>query len=101
MQTLDQIQQINQSIMFGQFTNVQLDSIIGAVKYARAQLAKEKKQSLWVGDGVKFVSSRSGQYIVGNVEKINRKYIVVREKLSNGSVGMRWRVPANMLEAAE
>jgi hypothetical protein len=47
---------------------------------------------------VKFTSSRNGQTILGTVEKVNRKFIIVRE---NGKAfGGSWRVPANMLQAA-
>ena len=95
------IQQINSTIISGQFTNDQLDSIVMAVKFARGQIVKTNKNKLWVGDKVRFVSSRSGQYIVGTVQKINRKFIIVREQQANGGTGLKWRVPANMLEAHE
>jgi hypothetical protein len=45
------------------------------------------------------VSSRTGQTVFGTVEKVNRKFIIVREKSTN-FYAMQWRVPANMLEAA-
>lgn len=89
------INDINQTIIAGNFTNEQLDSIVMAVKFARNQIAKENKRSMWVGDSVKFTSSRTGQVVLGTVQKVNRKFIVVREKTGN----MTWRVPANMLEA--
>ena len=92
------IQQINATIISGEFTNDQLDSIGMAVKFARGQLAKKNKASLVRGTKVKFVSSRSGKYIVGTVEKVNRKFIIVYEQ---GTAAMKWRVPANMLESAE
>ena len=90
------INDINQTIIRGDFTNEQLDSIVMAVKFARNTLVKKNKQSMWVGDTVKFTSSRSGETILGTVQKINRKFIVVRE---NGNRNLTWRVPANMLEA--
>ena len=89
------INDINQTIIAGNFTNEQLDSIVMAVKFARNQIAKENKRSMWVGDSVKFTSSRTGQVVLGTVQKVNRKFIVVRERTGN----MTWRVPANMLEA--
>jgi len=91
------IQEINSTIIGGAFTNDQLDSIIMAVKFARNQLATKNKFSLVKGTPVKFTSSRSGQVILGTVEKVNRKFVIVRE---NGKVFNNWRVPANMLEVA-
>jgi len=90
------VEDINQTIIRGDFTNDQLDSIVMAVKFARNTIAKRNKSSLWVGDTVKFTSSRRGELIMGTVQKINRKFIVVRE---NGNRNLTWRVPANMLEA--
>jgi ribosomal protein L35AE/L33A len=97
MQTVT-IQQINATIISGEFSNDQLDSIIMAVKFARGQLAKKNKASLVRGTKVKFVSSRSGKHILGTVEKVNRKFVIVYEQ---GGAAMKWRVPANMLEVAE
>lgn len=91
------IQDINSTIIGGQFTNDQLDSIAMAIKFARNQLAAKAKFTLVKGSQVKFVSSKSGQTVLGTVEKINRKYIIVRE---NGKAFGNWRVPANMLSAA-
>jgi len=56
----------------------------------------QNKREMRVGTLVKFTSSRTGMSVTGTVQKINRKFIIVREtnKLSN------WRVPANMLEVA-
>ena len=92
------IQEINSTIISGQFSNDQLNSIIAAVTFARNQPAQKNKFTLRAGSNVKFVSSRNGQTILGTVEKVNRKYVIVRE---NGKTfGGVWRVPANMLEAA-
>ena len=85
------VQEINQAIMFGDFTNVELSSMIDAVKWRRATLAKLTKASLAVGDSVQFTSSKTGMTLIGRVEKIAIKYITVRT--NQGA----WRVPANML----
>lgn len=91
------IQEINSTIIAGTFTNDQLDSIIMAIKFARNQLATKTKFTLFKGSQVKFTSSKNGQTVLGTVEKVNRKYIIVKE---NGKAfGGTWRVPANMLEA--
>jgi hypothetical protein len=91
------IQEINSTIISGAFTNDQLDSIVMAVKFARNQLAQKNKFTLRAGSHVKFVSSRSGKTIIGTVEKVNRKFVIVKE---NGVMFQTWRVPANMLQAA-
>jgi len=85
------VQEINQAIMFGDFTNVELSSIIDAVKWKRATLAKLTKASLAVGDGVQFTSTKTGMTLQGTVTKIAIKYVTVRTPQG------AWRVPANML----
>jgi len=89
------IQEINSAIMFSDLTNVELMSIIDAVKWKRATLAKLTKASLMLGDNVNFTSSKTGQNVTGVVTKIAIKYITVRT--ANGL----WRVPANMLTKVE
>lgn len=96
MERLTEIQQVNQAIMFGNFTNTELDSIISAIKFARGQIVKQNKREMTVGTPVKFVSSRDGRTVLGTVKKVNRKFILVNE---NGRPST-WRVPANMLEVA-
>jgi hypothetical protein len=100
MERLTEIQQINQSIMFGKFTNTELDSMIDAIKFARAQIAKQNKNAMTLGTLVKFTSSRDGRTVLGTVKKVNRKYILVTEQKANSLIGSTWRVPANMLEVA-
>jgi hypothetical protein len=88
------LQEINRSIISGTFTNEDLNSIGDAIKFARAQIANKNKFTLVKGTDVKFTNSRSGQTVKGTVEKVNRKFIIVKSGLTN------WRVPANMLSAA-
>ena len=94
MEQLSTIQQINSAIMFGNLTNVELESVISAVKFARASLAKQNKRAFQPGDTVKFTSNRNGLTYVGTVNKVKIKYILVR------TPGGMFNVPANMLEAA-
>ena len=89
------IQDVNSAIMFGSFTNEQLESIAAAVKYRRAQINKETKRALMLGDTVQFTHPRTGRTHHGNVVKINIKNIKVRDGVTT------WNVPANMLTAAE
>ena len=85
------IKQINQAIMFSDLTNDELMSVIDAVKWKRATLAKLTKASLKVGDNVNFTSSKTGMNITGVVAKIAIKYVTVK------TIQGAWRVPANML----
>jgi ASC-1-like (ASCH) protein len=93
MEKLSTIQQINSAIMFGNLSNVELNSIADAVKYARAQMTKQQTRSLRIGDTVKFTSNRDGITYNGTVDKIKLKFVHVRT-----SRGL-FNVPANMLEA--
>ena len=83
---------INQTIISGQFTNDQLNSIAEAIRFARSQLTKRTRNSLRIGTDVRFVNTRSGQYVLGKVTSIKTKNVIVAAGLTN------WRVPANMLE---
>lgn len=85
------IKQINSAIMFGTWTNIELSSMIDAVKWARANLQKQVKRSLRIGDNVNFTSTKTGMNVTGVVIKIAIKYVTV--KTAQGL----WRVPANML----
>ena len=88
------ISAINGAILAGNFTNEQLNSIGDAIRFARAQLGQQNKYTLRVGTKVKFTSSRSGMEVTGDVQKINRKFVIVKSGVTN------WRVPASMLSAA-
>jgi hypothetical protein len=88
------IKQVNSAIMFGQFTDTELSSIIDAVRFARASLVKSNKRQLTIGAKVKFTSNRNGMTYNGTVRKIAIKFVTV----DTGSV--LFKVPANMLEMA-
>ena len=94
MEKLSTIQQINSAIMFGNLSNVELESVISAVKFARTSLAKQNKRTFQLGDSVKFTSNRNGLTYTGTVRKVKIKYVLVN---TNGGL---FNVPANMLEAA-
>ena len=81
MTQMSKIQQVNSAIMFGEFSNTELDSIISAVQFAK-------------GDTVKFHSTKRGMTMSGTVSKIAIKYVTVSTQQG------LWKVPANMLEAA-
>jgi hypothetical protein len=88
------IQDVNSAIMFGSFTNEQLESIAAAVKYRRGQIGKETKRELGVGSVVRFTHPKTGRVHQGNVVKIAIKNIKVKEGLTT------WNVPANLLTVA-
>ena len=89
------IKQINQAIMFSDLSNDELTSVIDAVKWKRATIAKLTKASLRVGDNVNFTSSKTGLNVTGVVTKIAIKYVTVK------TIQGAWRVPANMLTKIE
>lgn len=84
--------QIANALVQGTFTNDELNSIVDAIKYARAKLGKQAKRSLTVGDNVQWVSSRNGLTVKGTVRKIAIKNVQVAT-----AQGI-WNVPASMLE---
>ena len=89
------IKQINSAIMFGTWTDIELRSMIDAVKWNRAQLVQQTKRSLRIGDNVNFTSSKTGKNTTGVVTKIAIKYVTVK------AITGLWRVPANMLSKVE
>ena len=87
------VTEINRAIMFGNLTNTELNAVIEAVKWARAQMTKQNIRSISRGSAVKFTSSRDGRTYTGTVRKIAIKYVTV----DTGQT--LFRVPASMLEA--
>ena len=87
------VQEINRAIVSGQLSNADLNSVIDAVKFARARLTRQNKASLMLGDTVQFTSNRTGRTMQGTVLKIAIKFVTV-----NTPTGL-WRVPASMLTA--
>jgi hypothetical protein len=84
--------QIKAEILTAQLTNAELQELMETVQYARSQLGKSVKRQLQPGVNVSFVSNRSGQRVLGTVERVAIKNIVVRTHLG------LYRVPANMIE---
>ena len=88
------VKEIAHAIKFGGLTNADLDLIMSAVRFARAEIVQDNKRTMVPGTQVKFTSSRNGRTYLGTVQKVAIKYITV----DTGS-GL-FRVPANMLEVA-
>jgi hypothetical protein len=89
------IKQVNSAIMFGDWTDIELRSMIDAVKWNRSRLTERTKATLCVGDNVEFTSSKTGRLTRGFITKIAIKYVTV-----NTGMGL-WRVPANMLTVVD
>jgi ribosomal protein L35AE/L33A len=88
------VQEINRAIVSGQLSNADLNSVIDAVKFARARLTRQNKASLMLGDTVQFTSNRTGRIMQGTVQKIAIKFVTV----NTPGQGL-WKVPASMLTA--
>jgi len=82
----------NAAISFIQFeaSNDELNMLIDAMKYRRAQLAKRNTSMVRSGSKVSF-TNRAGQKLFGTVEKVMQKNVIVNTSRGN------YRVPANML----
>lgn len=78
-----------------QMNNDQLNQLVEAIKLKRSYLARQSVGQLSVGDTVEF-DAKGHTAIVGRVEKINRKTVIVYQ----AGRGM-WRVTANMLRKVE
>jgi hypothetical protein len=94
MQQLSDIQQLNRSIMFGTWTDVELRSMADAIRFAQTNLRKQVKRSLDVGVQVRWISSKNPTGATGTVKKIAVKYVTVKHDRD----GTMWKIPANMLE---
>jgi hypothetical protein len=87
------IQAITSAIKFGNLTNSDINAVVEAVKYARAQLTKQKARSFMAGDQVRF--STRGNTFYGTIERVKLKNAFVKVGMSS-----RFNVPLNMLESA-
>lgn len=83
---------INSAIIRGSWTNLELESMIDAVKFARSRLAQTVKFQVRAGTKVRFHSSKRNMTVEGTVTKMAQKYATVQT-----NAGL-WKVPANMLE---
>ena len=66
------IQAITSAIKFGNLSNDDINAVVDAVKYARAQRTKLQTRALRVGDVVKFTSNRNGITYTGTVRKVKK-----------------------------
>ena len=73
-------------------TNDEINKVVEAVKLQRTFNARQTARALNVGDTVQF-TGRANRTVVGTVEKINRKTVIVNSP-SQG----KWKVTASMLK---
>ena len=73
-------------------TNDEINQVVEAIKLQRTFNARATARSLTVGDVVEF-TGRGGRTVVGTVEKINRKTVIV-----NSPTQGKWKVTASMLK---
>ena len=74
------------------YTASELDSIAQALKFARAQLARQQIRACVKGDQVQFTNPKTGAIFRGTVERVKIKNVVV------ATTQGRYNVPANLLE---
>jgi hypothetical protein len=86
------VQAITSAIKFGNLSNADINAVVEAVKYARAQLTKQKARSFAQGDQVRFTTR--GNTFFGTIERVKLKNAFVKVGMSS-----RFNVPLNMLEA--
>lgn len=84
--------EITDAIAYGNFSSVDLQGFLQAIKIRQSYMVQEKAVGLGRGVKVRFQSRKVG-VVEGTVLKVNRKNAVV---LSN--TNSRWRVPMHMLE---
>jgi uncharacterized protein YkvS len=70
--------------------NDEINQVVEAIKLQRTFLARSTARGLTVGDTVSF-TGRGGATVVGTVEKINRKTVIVRDGMT------KWKVSASLL----
>lgn len=71
--------------------NDEINQVVEAIKLQRTFNARATARALTVGDTVQF-TGRANRTVVGTVEKINRKTVVV-----NSPTQGKWKVTASML----
>lgn len=86
-------QEINAQIISSNLSIDQLNQVIEAVKYARAQLGRQVARTISIGSNVRF-TARDGQVFTGTVQGIKIKNAVVTTAQG------RFQVPMSLLEAA-
>ena len=72
--------------------NDEINQVVEAIKLQRTFNARATARALSIGDTVQF-TGRANRTVVGTVEKINRKTVIV-----NSPTQGKWKVTASMLK---
>ena len=90
---MDKLQEVTDAIL--EMSSEEIQQVIDVIKIQRERNSLVAKAKFRVGDRVQFFSRREQKDVVGTVQKINRKRIVV-------TVGViSWTVSPTMLSLAE
>lgn len=89
------IKQVNSAIMFGDFSNDELNSIINAIQFRRSSMQAHARSKLKVDSQVTWRNTKTGGKLKGSIVKIATKYATIR------TIDYElWKVPMDMLETA-
>jgi hypothetical protein len=88
---MNSVKEICSAIINSNLSNSELNDLIQAITFARAQIRTQVKRTVTVGSRVQF-NGRNG-LVVGTLKKVAIKFATVETNQGN------WRVPMNMLEA--
>ena len=90
---MDKLQEVTDAIL--EMSSEEIQQVIDVINIQRERNSLVAKAKFQVGDRVQFFSRREQKDVVGTVQKINRKRIVVK-------VGViSWTVSPTMLSLAE
>jgi uncharacterized Zn-finger protein len=88
------VNDIVSTLMSGTLNNEDIEQVTQALKYARSQIGNQIKRQLCPGVSVKFYHPKQNFYVMGTVNRIKQKYVLVDTPQG------RYNVPANLLETA-
>ena len=88
------VNDIVSTLMSGTLNNEDIEQVTQALKYARSQIGNQIKRQLRPGVSVKFYHPKQNFYVMGTVNRIKQKYVLVDTPQG------RYNVPANLLETA-
>jgi hypothetical protein len=88
------VNDIVSTLMSGTLNNEDIEQVTQALKYARSQIGNQIKRQLRPGVSVKFYHPKQNFYVMGTVNRIKQKYVLV------DTAQGRYNVPANLLETA-
>lgn len=98
---MNSVKEIRSAIVNSNLTNDDLNEIVQAITFARAQLRNRVKRTMTVGSRVQF-NSRNG-VVTGTLKKVavtgTLKKVAIKFATVETNMGGSWRVPLNMLEA--